>query len=125
MASSQELWELEQQLSMAAEELEAVRVELTTKLQQAKEETDTEWQWVTELEKEVEQLTSDTYSEIEGLKMRMETERLRQMEDLRRQFDHEREQHRVEHERDSNEIQDLRKQLAEMTTSSTKRAANC
>ena len=122
-SESREVQELQQKLLIIAEELEAVRSELTAELQQAKQETETERQRAAELEREVDRLSTGAASELDAVKMRMELDRLRQVEELRRQFDRERDQHRCDREGDAKVIQDLKKELAAEKRLAAERAA--
>ena len=112
--ATSEAQELQQKLTMATEELEMVRTTLTTELQQAKEavrqQAEAAQRQAEELEREVEWLIAEADKECdltENSKMRAELDKLRQIENLRCQFDREREQHRNERERDAAAILEI------------------
>ena len=64
-----------------------------------------------ELEKSLEECSERARCELEGQGMKMELEKLRELEALRRKFDCEREQHRLERERDATVIAELKRGL--------------
>ena len=115
---------------MATEELEMVRTTLTTELQQAKEavrqQAEAAQRQAEELEREVEWLIAEADKECdltENSKMRAELDKLRQIENLRCQFDREREQHRNERERDAAAILEIKKELEAVKKLSAKERA--
>ena len=127
--ATSEAQELQQKLTMATVELEMVWTTLTTELQQAKEEAEAVRQQAEaarrqaeELEREVERLMAER-DLTENSKMRAELDKLRQIEDLRCQFDREREQHRNERGRDAAAILELKKELAAVKKLSVKERA--
>ena len=71
---------------------------------------------VAELEGELEhadQCVSEYAKEREQMQLQAELERLRQLEDVRQQFEKERERHRQERERDAATIEKLKRELYE------------
>ena len=140
-AEGAEVQELRQKLTMATEELETVRAELTSQLHQtrqmaeaSKEETeeqrqevlrlsqmiDSKLKTIQELEELLDQQKTQWTEELEALKMKMELERLRQLDEVRRQLeevrcqgDKERARFREEQERTAILLEKLKKELAE------------
>ena len=121
--------ELRQKLAIVATELETVRAELTTQLQQtiemadnAKEESEEQRRRAQDLECELEtksQVVHELEEELgrekeqwETIRMRTELDGLKQLEDVRRQFDRERERHRKELEQQASVIEKLKQELA-------------
>ena len=117
-----ELREMENKLGEVekkAEELEQARDAATTKLAEASEALDQATEKfvaerseligrVEELEKNVSACSECAARELEGQGMKMELEKLREVEALRRKFDLEREQHRLEREKDAAVIAELK-----------------
>ena len=132
--------ELQQKLVMAGEELETVRADYEQQLSQtreaaerAKEENEDQRHKILELKHELEEETqrrkevecelaevsesvntvNDKWSaDMETMRMRIELDGLKQLEEVRRQFDKERERHREELERDATLIAELKRKLA-------------
>ena len=132
--------ELQQKLVMAGEELETVRADYEQQLSQtreaaerAKEENEDQRHKILELKHELEEETqrrkevecelaevsesvntvNDKWSaDMETMRMRIELDGLKQLEEVRRQFDKERERHREELERDAALIAELKRKLA-------------
>ena len=126
--------ELRQQLAATAEELETVRNELSSQLHQArqmaeeaKEESEEQKQQVLQLSHELEQNSSQLSElkalqeqekeqwakEMDMLKMNLELERLRQLEEVRCRGDRERERFQQEQEKAEALLARLRKELAD------------
>ena len=132
--------ELQQKLVMAGEELETVRADYEQQLSQtrevaerAKEENEDQRHKILELKHELEEETqrskevecelaevsesvntvNDKWSaDMETMRMRIELDGLKQLEEVRRQFDKERERHREELEHDAALIAELKRKLA-------------
>ena len=130
--------ELQQKLVMAGEELETVRADYEQQLSQtreaaerAKEENEDQRHKILELtheleeethrRKEVERELAEVSESVNTVNdkwsadmetMRIELDGLKQLEEVRRQFDKERERHREELERDAALIAELKRKLA-------------
>ena len=108
-----------EEVEKKAEELEQARDVATTKLTEASEALDQATEKfgaerseligrVEELEKNADAYSERAERELEGQGMKMELEKLRELEALRRKFDLEREQHRLEREKDAAVIAELK-----------------
>ena len=137
--------DLQQQLAEAAEELRSVQADYEQQLQQvretaenAKEYGEDQCRKVQELEQELEEEakrrkgiekklseTIDGWSaagdkwdaDMETMRMKLELDRLKQLEEVRRQFDKERERHREERDRDATLIVELKEKLSTLESS--------
>ena len=134
--------ELEQKLVMAEQELATVQADFEQHLgqarilaEQAKEEIEEQRRIARELEKDLEaevcrrkgvqrelfeangalNVTNEKWNaDVDVIRLRMELDGLKQLEELRRQFDKERERYLEERDRDSTLIAELKRKLAAM-----------
>ena len=137
--------DLQQQLAEAAEELRSVQADYEQQLQQvremaenAKEYGEDQCRKVQELEQELEEETkrrkgiekklSETIdgwsaagdkwdADMETMRMKLELDGLKQLEEVRKQFDKERERHREERDRDATLIVELKEKLSTLESS--------
>ena len=122
--------ELHQKLTMVEEQLEVIKNETDEKLrratqaakqalkeaEEARQKAETSAARVTELEQELTQQTeqaAELEKEREQIRLKTELDRLRQLEEVRQQFDKERKRYRWERERDLSTIAELERQLEE------------
>ena len=104
--------ELRQKLTLAAEELEKVKAELTCQLQQTMEVAEYAKEQSEEQRQRTQSLERELTGKWEAVRMRTELNGLRELDDVRQQFDRERVRHRRELEQQASVIAALKEELA-------------